>query len=118
MNFIVASMKSNVQTVNDANFGEFLTSNVPEKKKILLFTDKSSPPPLFKAISNKFPNVDFGMVSMSTTKITKQFDVLEGPAIVFVKTSEGPTEQAIGEIYKGDKTFDDIAWFIKKKLKS
>lgn len=46
-------MESYVRNIKASNYEEFTTENV-EKNKILLFTQKKSTPPLFRALSKEY----------------------------------------------------------------
>jgi len=75
----VNEMDDFVSIVTDSNYMEY-ASKSPNKMKLLLFTEKTLTPPLFKTLSKEFRNsVDFGLVKKSAQDLISRFGVTEFP---------------------------------------
>ena len=89
--------------LNEENSQTFL-SEKPSMPKVLLFTEKSGVPTLFKALSNIFENkMLFGIVRPDDTTMLNKFKVKAFPKILLYKTSTLKTHE-----YKGDLKYRGI----------
>ena len=69
-NFASRKMQSFVSSVNSDNYVSFVDRERMEKNKVLLFTDKKSPPAIYKALSKKYlGKAVFGEVRKSETEL-------------------------------------------------
>ncbi|KAF4665650.1 hypothetical protein FOZ61_010657 [Perkinsus olseni] len=94
-----------VKKLDTANVDSFLTTDA-SMPKVLLFTEKDTPPPMFKALSNEFrKEMQFGLVNVKKQgDLAKRFGVKKAPKILL--------QQAVGkkpEAYKGEISYIPIA---------
>ncbi|EER15166.1 heat shock protein DnaJ, putative [Perkinsus marinus ATCC 50983] len=94
-----------IKKLDAANVDTFLTTDAA-MPKVLLFTEKDSPPPMFKALSNEFrKEMQFGLVNVKKQPdLAKRFGVKKAPKILL--------QQAVGkkpEAYKGEVSYIPIA---------
>ncbi|KAF4715494.1 hypothetical protein FOZ63_032532 [Perkinsus olseni] len=94
-----------VKKLDTANVDTFLTTDA-SMPKVLLFTEKDTPPPMFKALSNEFrKEMQFGLVNVKKqADLAKRFGVKKAPKILL--------QQAVGkkpEAYKGEISYIPIA---------
>ena len=74
-----------VSIVTDTNYIDYATKN-PNKMKLLLFSEKTMTPPIFKTLSKEFRNsVDFGLVKKSASELISKFGVTEFPKVMMLK---------------------------------
>jgi len=95
---------SSTQITND-NIDAFLSTE-PTKPKIILFSNKKSPPTLFKALSSETVfrrTVKFGFVSESEADVVSRFKVKKFPTIL--KQQGGKIEIKDKDQYKGEINF-------------
>ncbi|KAF4739147.1 hypothetical protein FOZ63_030910, partial [Perkinsus olseni] len=72
-----------VKKLDTANVDTFLTTDA-SMPKVLLFTEKDTPPPMFKALSNEFrKEMQFGLVNVKKqADLAKRFGVKKAPKIL------------------------------------
>lgn len=108
--FGAGRMQSFVRTVNDQNYGDFITSN-PANHKVLLFTSKKVTPPLLKAISKKYQGkLYFGEVRQSEKELVQIFKVDKFPTLKVI--SDGENHDGVN--YEGPMSRDSIEKFLNK----
>lgn len=84
----------------------WLTSD-PTKPKVLLFSDKKSPPTILKALSSETVfkrSLKFAFVSKDNDEVVKRFKVTKFPTIIMQRGSKAEVK----ETYKGDLTFQAL----------
>jgi len=89
--------------VTTENVDTFLTTD-PSKPKVLLFSNKNSPPTIWKALSSETVfkrTVKFGFVSQESTDVVQKYKVKKFPAIYMQRGSKAE----IKEEYKNEMTF-------------
>lgn len=89
--------------VTKDNMLTFLTTD-PSKPKVVLFTNKKSPPTIWKALSSETVfkrSIKFGFVLEEDKEILSQFNVKKLPAVLMQRG----TKAEIKDFYKGDLTF-------------
>eukprot|EP00051_Salpingoeca_urceolata_P015931 m.208768 g.208768 ORF g.208768 m.208768 type:complete len:429 (+) comp18541_c0_seq2:1422-2708(+) len=85
--FALNLMPDYSRLVTKASFPGFQSKS--ELPKALLFTDKSSSPPIFKALSTKYKDrMTFGYVQKSNKDLAKLFGVTEFPAVYVIKKGD------------------------------
>jgi len=90
-------------TVTPENADTFVTTE-PSKPKVLLFSDKKSPPTIWKALSSETVfrrTVKFGFVSKESSDIVQKYKVKKFPAVYMHRGAKAE----IKEEYKGEMTF-------------
>jgi len=88
------------------NVDTFLTTD-PSKPKVVLFSNKNSPPTIWKALSSETVfkrTVKFGFVSQDSTDIVQKFKVKKFPAVHMQRGAKAE----IKEEYKGEMTFSAL----------
>lgn len=77
-------MQSFVSIVTDENFEQFIERD-PLKFKVLLFTERKTTAPIFKALSKQYKDkLIFGEVRKSELKLIEKFSVTQFPTILVV----------------------------------
>lgn len=103
-------MQSFVRTINNENYGDFITSQ-PQNHKVLLFTSKKVTPPLLKAISKAYRDkLNFGEVRQSETELIQRFKIDKFPSLIVI--SDGENYDSIA--YDGPMSRDSIEKFLNK----
>jgi len=78
--------------------------------KVLLFTDKTSTPTLFKALALEYRNrLTFGIIKSSKTELVEKYGVTKFPTVLVQKNGETTTTPFEGKI-----GFDSLNAFLKK----
>jgi len=94
-NFMAEQIPNVVQTVTDSSLEKFLAS---PQQKFLLFTDKSKPSNLVKAVALEYKDsLQFGIVTKQQKKIAEKYEVTEFPAALVIN-KEGKVEKLEGKI--------------------
>lgn len=103
-------MQNFVRIINKDNYADFLTTH-NELYHVLLFTNKKSTPPLFKALSKDYLNkLSLGEVRNSEIELCKSFNVEKFPTLmILVDHESGQTE-----IFNGEMKYDNIKKFFGK----
>lgn len=102
-NYCSKFVKSLVVDITDQNFQTFITEK-PSMPKVILFTEKSGIPTLFKALSNTFEGkMLFGIARPEDQEAVKKFKIKNYPKILLYKTSDSKTVD-----YKGELKFRSI----------
>jgi len=92
--FGASKMQSFVRVINSNNYGDFINEN-PTQHKVILFTQRKSTPPLFKALSKHFKDkLNFGEIRQSEKELAQRFDIKAFPSVLVISD---------GENYKGVK---------------
>ena len=108
--FGATKMQSFVRTVNKDNYGDFVTEN-QNQHKVLLFTQRKSTPPLFKALSKHFKGkLSFGEVRQSEKELIQRFEVNKFPTVVVVSDPENYK----GVAYDGTLNRDSLEKFLNQ----
>lgn len=101
-NFATKKMQSFVSIVTSENYESFIARD-PTKFKVLLFTERKSTPPIYKALSKNYKDkLLFGEVRKSDEKMAQMFKVTEFPKIMVITD---PVEH-VGEFYTGELKID------------
>ena len=101
-------MQNFVQFVSDSNYETFIARD-PENYKVLLFTERKSTAPLFKALSKKYKGkLNFGEVRNNPeSQVIKNYKIEKFPAIVVVLDAKSYER----EIYEGEMNADRLSLF-------
>lgn len=103
-------MQNFVRVINKDNYADFLTTH-SELYHVLLFTNKKSTPPLFKALSKDYLNkLSLGEVRQSETELVKSFNIQKFPTLLILIDHE--TGQS--EVFDGEMKYDNIKKFFGK----
>mmetsp|Transcript_135059 Transcript_135059/g.349973 ORF Transcript_135059/g.349973 Transcript_135059/m.349973 type:complete len:421 (+) Transcript_135059:102-1364(+) len=92
--------------VTKENVDGFITTD-PTKPKVLLFSNKKTPPTIWKALSSETVfkrTVKFGFVSEDDTDIVQKFKVKKFPTVLMQRGSKAE----IKETYSGDMKFTPL----------
>lgn len=107
-NFATKKMQSFVSLITTQTYEQFVTTQ-PTKFHVLLFTERKSTPPIYKALSKQYKDkLLFGEVRKSDTEMLSNFKVSEFPKIVII-TDPFAYE---GEVYSGEIKYDRITKFL------
>lgn len=102
---------SSTQITKD-NIDVFLSTE-PTKPKVILFSNKKTPPTLFKALSSEIVfrrTIKFGFVSESEADVVSRFKVKKFPTIL--KQQGGKVELKDKDQYKGELKFSGLQEWI------
>lgn len=106
--FATKKMQSFVSLVTSDNYDQFVNRD-PTKYKVLLFTERKSTAPIFKALSKQYKDkLLFGEVRKSDSVMLTRFGITEFPKIVIV-TNPFIYES---EVYNGEIKIDRITKFL------
>ena len=106
--FAVQRMQSFVRLVTASNLEEYFASET-EAAKVLIFTERKSTAPLFKALSKEFKGrVSFGEVRSSEATLATRFQVTQYPSLV------GLTSIDSGSTFQGELKRDPIEKWIRQ----
>lgn len=95
--YVAKFIPSNVIELSNENFQTFLDDK-PSVPKVLLFTEKTGIPTLYKALSVAFESkMFFGIVRQEDVDAIKKFKIKTFPKILLYKTVDSKTME-----YKGD----------------
>jgi len=87
-------MQSFVRIINSNNYGDFINEN-NHMHKVILFTQRKTTPPLFKALSKHFKDkLNFGEIRQNEKELAQRFEVKVFPTVLVISD---------GENYKGVK---------------
>lgn len=82
--FATKKMQSFVSVVTDENFDSFLERD-PQRYKVLIFTERKSTAPLYKALSKQYKDkLSFGEVRKSEKGLISKFGVTQFPTLLVV----------------------------------
>lgn len=102
-NYSSRFVNSFVVELTEENYATFLNEK-PSMPKVMLFTEKSGTPTLFKSLSLHFENkMLFGVAKPEDTSLVAKFKVKTYPKIVLYKTSDNKSYD-----YSGDLKFRGI----------
>jgi hypothetical protein len=77
-------MESFVSIVTEKNYDSFINED-QSKNKVLLFTNKKSTPPLFKALSKEYKGkLLFGQVKSSEEILIEKFKITNYPTLMML----------------------------------
>lgn len=103
VNFAVNQMENFVNLVRKENYDEFINQD-KDQYKVLLFTQKKSTPPLYRALSKELLNkLVFGEVRESEKELISIFRVTTFPTLMVVTNPS----QYEGVVYAGNITLKD-----------
>jgi protein disulfide-isomerase-like protein len=121
--FALNKMPSNVLTVKDGDDADnslpaLVTKATSTKQNIvLLFTSKSSTPPLFKWLSTNFAGrVLFAEIHKDNKELLAKFEVEEFPTVKVLKFKEGTSDYTT-ELYEGDMLKPPLVEHVEKFAK-
>lgn len=101
-------MQSFVSLVTAENYDQFIARE-PTKYKVLLFTERKTTPPIYKALSKQYKDkLLFGEVRKTDQKMIENFKVTEFPKIMVITDPHGFQ----GEFYNGEVKIDLITKFL------
>jgi len=107
----LARMMPDLSTVlTKDNIDTWLTTDIT-KPKVMLFSNKKSPPSIFKALSSETVfkrTIKFGFVQESEADTVAKFKIKNFPSFVMQRGSKGETK----ETYKGAMTFAGLQEWI------
>lgn len=108
--FAAQRMQSFVRIINKDNYGDFIFSE-PTQHKIILFTQRKTTAPLFKALSKHFKGkLSFGEIRHLETELVEKFGIKQFPT-VFVLTDP---ENYMGVAYDGPLKRDFLEKFLNQ----
>jgi len=108
--FGASKMQSFVRVINSNNYGDFVNEN-PTQHKIVLFTQRKSTPPLFKALSKHFKDkLSFGEIRQSEKELAQRFEVKAFPSVLVISDAENYK----GVRYEGALTRDALEKFLNQ----
>lgn len=91
-----------MRNVRSANYDEFIQES-PEKNKILLFTQKKSTPPLFRALSKEFNSkLTFGEIRDTDRELISAFKITSYPTLLVLTDPISKTGVKYEGAYKKD----------------
>lgn len=103
-------MQSFVRVINSNNYGDFINEN-NHMHKAVLFTQRKTTPPLFKALSKHFKDkINFGEIRQSEKELAQRFEVVNYPTVLVI--SDG--ENYKGVKYDGPLTRDSLEKFLNQ----
>lgn len=101
-------MQSFVSIVTSDNYEQFVQRD-PSKYKVLLFTERKTTPPIYKALSKQYKDkLLMGEVRSSEAQLVRHFGISEFPKILVI--TEPHSHQ--GEVYNGEIKIDLITKFL------
>lgn len=113
LSFGAKQMQYYVSEVSQSSLNNFF-SRKQDKYHILLFTSKSTTPPMFKALSKLYLNkLIFGLVKQTEKELVEYFNVKTFPTLMILKDEDNKNI----EIYKGEIKFDKVKIFLEKYIK-
>jgi thioredoxin-like negative regulator of GroEL/DnaJ-domain-containing protein 1 len=108
--FGAKKMQSFVRSINNENYGDFISEN-PSQHKVILFSQRKSTSPLLKALSKHFKGkLSFGFVRQSETELVQRFGIQKFPTVFVI--SEPDTFKGVA--YDGPLTRDTLEKFLNQ----
>ena len=103
-------MQSFVSIVTDSNYEDFIKRD-QTKHKVLIFTERKTTAPLFKALSKQYKEkLVMGEVRSSEKGLAEKFGVQKFPAILVI--TDAPEYK--GDIFTEELKIDRIQKFLNK----
>ena len=107
-NFATQKMQSFVSVVSSENYDQFFARD-PTKYHVLLFTERKTTAPLFKALSKKFKDkLLFGEVRKSEADLIQKFGIVQTPGILVVTDPQ----EFKGDLFQEEIKIDQITKFL------
>ena len=107
--FADQKMQDFCDIVTDTNSEAYLW-RAPDRLKVLLFSNRKSNPPLFKALSSKYSkSFSFGFVRQSEIGLAKALGITTYPKLIILNKNE----MADPIVYEGEMKWDSITNFIR-----
>jgi DnaJ family protein C protein 16 len=108
-------MEDFVTVLNQKNFINFMQDD-HKHAKVILFSKKSTPPPVFKYLSKEFKGrLRFGLISADNKELISRFPKINRyPRIITLHELDSETI----DFYEGEITRDAIMEYLKGKAKS
>jgi hypothetical protein len=107
-NFATRKMQSFVSIVTTDNYDQFIQRE-PTKYKVLLFTERKTTAPIFKALSRQYKDKLFlGEVRKSETSLIQKYGITSFPTLLVVTD---PNEYK-GEVYQDELKIDRLTKFL------
>jgi len=107
----IVRMMPDLSTVLTAENADAWLTTDASKPKVMLFSNKKSPPMIFKALSSETVfkrSIKFGFVQESEADLVSKFKIKKFPAFVMQRGSKGETK----EQYKGEMKFHALQEWI------
>ncbi|CAD8096517.1 unnamed protein product [Paramecium primaurelia] len=99
-------MEDFVIVLSGFNFQEYMEKSKP---KVILFTNKKSTPPLFKALSKEFKGkLEFAMIRQSEIQLSQIFKITEYPSLVVAQNDQD------FKVYESEFKKDQIVKFLRQ----
>lgn len=108
LSFSTSKMQSFVSIVTSENFDNFM-ANQPQKHHVILFTERKSTAPLYKALSKSYKDkLVFGETRQSDTVLIEKFKITSFPILLVITDSN----EFKGDIYQGEFNIDQMNKFL------
>ncbi|CAK62968.1 unnamed protein product (macronuclear) [Paramecium tetraurelia] len=99
-------MEDFVIILSGFNFQEYIEKSKP---KVILFTNKKSTPPLFKALSKEFKGkLEFAMIRQSERQLSSIFKITEFPSLIVAKNDQD------FKVFESEFKKDNIVKFLRQ----
>ncbi|CAD8190483.1 unnamed protein product [Paramecium pentaurelia] len=99
-------MEDFVIVLSGFNFQEYIEKSKP---KVILFTNKKSTPPLFKALSKEFKGkLEFAMIRQSEIQLSQIFKITEYPSLVVAQNDQD------FKVFESEFKKDQIVKFLRQ----
>ncbi|CAD8199025.1 unnamed protein product [Paramecium pentaurelia] len=99
-------MEDFVIILSGFNFQEYIEKSKP---KVILFTNKKSTPPLFKALSKEFKGkLEFAMIRQSERQLASIFKITEFPSLIVAQNDQD------FKVFEQDFRKDEIVKFLRQ----
>ncbi|CAD8120784.1 unnamed protein product [Paramecium sonneborni] len=99
-------MEDFVIVLSGFNFQEYIEKSKP---KVILFTNKKSTPPLFKALSKEFKGkLEFAMIRQSERQLTSIFKITEFPSLIVAQNDQD------FKVFESEFKKDQIVKFLRQ----
>lgn len=109
-NYATRKMQSFVSVVTTEIYNDFIQRD-PSKYKVLLFTERKSTAPVYKALSKQFKDkLLFGEVRKTETELINEFGITKFPTLLVVTD---PIEHE-KDVYEEELRMDRLTKFLNK----
>mmetsp|Transcript_51418 Transcript_51418/g.122422 ORF Transcript_51418/g.122422 Transcript_51418/m.122422 type:complete len:694 (+) Transcript_51418:49-2130(+) len=103
-----------VKAVDEQTVNQFLAGAV-ERPVVILFSKKSEPTPLYKAVALHFKGlVQFGLFGNPAKQVTEQMQIKKLPSLMVFFSQNGTAESVQGMPYSGPATYEDMVPFFEQ----
>lgn len=105
--FAARYILNNVILLSNDNYNGFI-SEKPSVPKIVLFSDKTTVPTIFKALSVSFEKkMEFGMANPEDNEIVSKYKIKKFPTILVIRSNDPKPKE-----YKGEMKYRQIFDFL------